>query len=86
MSEFVNHSAHNKSVIAFDYTISVSGENITEYYGVKEFFQSMKKHHPDEELMFTIDEGKEELFLAQRGLKMIKHLDNEEIERTFFIK
>ena len=45
----------------------------------------MKKQHANEGLMFAINEGKTESFLEQRGLKMVDHLDNEEIERTFLL-
>ena len=82
--EFVSQSSHNESAIAFDYTISVSGEIINQY-GVKEFFLSMKEHHHDESLMFAIDEGKIELYLEQRGLEIIDHLGNNEIEREFLV-
>jgi methyltransferase (TIGR00027 family) len=82
--EIVNHNSHNESVIAFDYLISISEENIN-YYGVKEFFQTMKKHHANEELMFAIDEGKIESFFKQRGLKLVNHLDNKEIEEMFLL-
>lgn len=43
----------------------------------------MKKYHSNERLTFDIDDGEAELFLRQRGLKMIDHWDNEEIERIF---
>ncbi len=82
--EFVSHSSHNESVIALDYVISISEENINNY-GVKEFFQTMKKHHANEELMFSINEGKAESFLEQRGLKIVNHLDNKEIEKMFLL-
>ena len=82
--EIINHNSHNESVIAFDYLISISEENIN-YYGVKEFFQTMKKHHANEELMFAIDEGKIESFFKQRGLKLVNHLDNKEIEEMFLL-
>lgn len=82
--KFVSHSSHNESVIALDYAISISEENIN-YYGVKEFFQTMKKHHANEELMFAINEGKIESFLEQRGLKLVNHLGNKEIEKTFLL-
>ena len=36
--------------------------------------------------MFSIDEGCTESFLEQRGLKLIQHLDNEEIERAFLVE
>ena len=83
--EFASHAAHQESTLAFDYTISISEENIDHYYGVKEFTQTMKEQHANEELMFSIDEGEVELFLEQRGLKMVDQLDNQEIERTFLV-
>lgn len=83
--EFVSHASHHESAIAFDYTISISEENINDYYGVKEFSQKMKEHHANEELMFSIDEGETESFLEQRGLKMVDHLDNKEIEKTLLL-
>lgn len=83
--EFVSHGSHPESAIAFDYTISVSEENIGDYYGVKEFAQTMKEHHANEELMFSIDEGETESFLRQRGLRMVEHLNNEEIESAFLL-
>ncbi len=41
----------------------------------------MKKEHDNEALVFAIDEGKIEAFLKERGLKVIDHLDNEQIEQ-----
>ena len=83
--EFVSHASHPESALAFDYTVSVSEENTDEAYGVKEFAQSMKEHHASEELMFSIEEGGAEAFLRQRGLRMVDHLDNEEIESAFLL-
>jgi methyltransferase (TIGR00027 family) len=83
--EFVNNSSHNESVIAFDYAISISEENINNYYGVKEFAKTWKKHRSGELFRFAIDEGKIESFLEQRGLKIVNHLDNKEIEKTFLL-
>ncbi|NNL41295.1 MAG: class I SAM-dependent methyltransferase [Desulfobacterales bacterium] len=82
---FVTHSLHEESVIAFDYTISISPENMDNYYGVKKVTESIEKHHPDERFKFTIDEGKIESFLDQRGMKIIRHMDNREIEQTFLL-
>jgi len=82
--EFASQSLHNESTIAFDYAISESEENINQY-GVKEFSLSMKEHHQDESILFTIDEGKIEYYLEQRGLKIVSHLDNAEIEREFLV-
>jgi len=82
--EFVNRSSRHGSIIALDYLISSSESNRDEY-GNKEFFQAMKKHHANERLMFSIDEGEAESFFGQRGLKMIDHWDNEEIESTLLL-
>jgi len=83
--EFVSHSSPKGSVIAFDYIIPITEENVGNYYGAKEFTQSMKEHHADEELMFSVDEGKIESFLDQRDLELVEHLDNEQIERTYLL-
>jgi hypothetical protein len=45
----------------------------------------MIKHHANEKLMFSIDENETESFLERRGLKIVDHLDNEEIERSFLL-
>jgi len=83
--ELVSKSLHNESTIAFDYTISLSDDTVDDLYGVQEFTQTMKKHHANEELMFSIDEGKVASFLEQRNLKVVEHLDNEEIERRYLL-
>jgi methyltransferase (TIGR00027 family) len=83
--EFVKKSSHNESVIAFDYGVSISEDNIDHYYGVKQFAQTWKKHRSNELFKFSIDEGKIDPFLEQRGLKIVKHLDNREIEQTFLL-
>ena len=84
--DFVSHLPNHESSIAFDYTISISEEKINDYYGVKEFSQTMKEQHADEKLMFSIDEDETESFLELRGLNIVEHLDSEEIERTFLIE
>jgi len=64
--EFVNRYAHSESVLAFDYAISISEENINNYYGVKEFIQTWRKHRSGEPFRFSIDEGKIGSFLEIR--------------------
>jgi len=79
---FVREFSHPDSVIAFDYVVPLSSEN-ADAFGVASFFETMKKEHGDEALIFAIDEGKAESFLAERDLEMIGHLENEEIEKKF---
>jgi len=81
---FVSQCSHPESVIAFDYAVSVTEENINGY-GVKEFLESMKEHHANEGIMFAIDEGNAERFLEQKGLQMVEHMGNDEIERAFLL-
>lgn len=83
--EFVRQTIHPESSIAFDYTVSISEENIDEYYGVKEFSKTMEEHHANEDLRFFIGDGEIGTFLEQRGLKIVENLDNEEIERRFLV-
>jgi methyltransferase (TIGR00027 family) len=83
--DFVNKSSHDESVIAFDYAISISEESINNYYGVKQFAQTWRKYRSNEIFKFALDEGKIESFLEQRGLKIVNHLDNKEIEKTFLL-
>jgi methyltransferase (TIGR00027 family) len=81
--EFLSQSGGEGSTIVFDYTATVTEENIDQY-GVKEFYESMKEHHGGEELTFSIGEdGEIGNYLAQRGLELVEHLDNEEIEKAF---
>jgi len=82
--DFVNCSSRHGSIIALDYLVSSSESNM-DAYGNREFFQAMNKHHANEKLMFSIGKGEAESFFGQRGLKMIDHWDNEEIERTLLL-
>jgi methyltransferase (TIGR00027 family) len=81
---FVSHSAKD-SLIAFDYTVSITAENKDKYYGTKEFAQTMGEYHANEELTFSLGEGEIVSFLEHRELKLIEHLNAEEIERTYLL-
>ena len=81
---FVSRS-HRDTVIAFDYAISLAEENINEYYGASELIKSMKEHHANEELLFSIKPGEIESFLAEMNLRMIEYLDNEAIVQKYLM-
>ena len=83
--DFVSRCSHPDSAIAFDYIISISEENLPAYYGASELMQSMKVHHSNETLMFSIKPGEIESFLADNRLRMIEHMDNAEIERKYLM-
>jgi O-methyltransferase involved in polyketide biosynthesis len=80
--EFVGHSSSGDSSILFDYAVSLSDEDLEGCYGVPEFVQSMKKHHPTEIFNTTINESEIESYLEQRGLKLVRHTGIDEIENT----
>ncbi len=80
---FVSHAAHPESTIAFDYTVSLSDQNMDDYFGAEAFAQTMKEQHGDEALTFSVGEGEIESFLESKDLKMVDHLDNKEIEQRF---
>jgi len=82
--ELVSWAGHPESTIAFDYSISASEESLRQF-GVKEFFQSMQVHHLAESLLFTIGEGETGSYLEGKGLKLVQHLDNQQIERQFLL-
>ena len=82
--EFVSRTAHPESLLAFDYTVTVTDENLA-LFGVREFYQSMQEHHAGEGLRFSIASGQVGTFLAQAGLSVVEHLDSAEIERRFLL-
>ena len=81
--DYVHRSSNDENAIAFDYTISVSDENLDDYYGVREFAQTMQEQHANETLLFSIEEGRIGSFLEKRGLKLINQMNNNEIEKAY---
>jgi methyltransferase (TIGR00027 family) len=81
----VSRSSHVESALAFDYAVPISEDTIDDYDGVRTFAESMRTHHPQELFRFTIDEGSIGSFLEQRGLRVVHHLDNKEIEQTLLL-
>jgi hypothetical protein len=74
------------SRIGFDYTITLTAENLGEYYGAAMFAQSMRKAHAGEALRFSLQEGEIGEFLAQRGLVLVEHLDAAAMEQRYLTK
>lgn len=80
---FLSHHSSQESRIAFDYVITISEENVGNYFGAQQFLQTMREHHADEELMFAIEGDQTASLLEDRGLQLIDHLDNEQIEKKY---
>ena len=80
--DFAARSA-GRSTIAFDYAVTVTPENAAAMYGAQAFSRAMEDYHAREALLFTIPDGDIERFLAERGLRLVRHLDSEEIEQMY---
>jgi methyltransferase (TIGR00027 family) len=80
---YINERAQKETVVAFDYIIPVSENNMDHYYGVKEFFRMMQKNHADEILRFSMPEDETTSFLKRKGLRVLDHYNNDEIESNF---
>jgi methyltransferase (TIGR00027 family) len=81
--EFVKNNSHKESIIAFDYSISIPPKEKSNFYGVKELHDYMAKKVPNERGKFSLEDGKVEFFLKQRGFKILEHMNNIEIENNF---
>jgi len=84
--DFMKKNSPKESLVVFDYVVSLSDETVKNYYGAKEFTETWKKRHLNEPFKFAINDGEIELFLEQRGLKIINHLDSEQIEKMFLLQ
>lgn len=83
--EFVRQTSHAENRLAFDCTVSISDQDLNDYYGVREFVQTMKEHHANEALLFSIEAGQIGSFLENRGLKLIDLMKNDEIESAYLM-
>ncbi|KMY67056.1 hypothetical protein AAU61_14045 [Desulfocarbo indianensis] len=77
--------ARRNSLLAFDYTVSLSAAESSDYYGAAELITLMKAKRPDESFRFSVEDGKIESFLAERGLRLVKHYDPAQIMNTFLL-
>jgi methyltransferase (TIGR00027 family) len=79
---FLSHS-HTDSLVAFDYTITLTNENMHEYYGATVFIKSMEEHHASEKLLFSVKPGEIESFLKGMNFRIIEHLDHKAIAAKY---
>jgi methyltransferase (TIGR00027 family) len=81
--EFVASGGHPDTIIAFDYCHTLTEHNLKDYYGAAEFVQTWERHRSNEAFKFTVDQGRIDNFLRQRGLKALGLLDPDKIERAY---
>jgi methyltransferase (TIGR00027 family) len=80
---FVSRCSNRDSLIAFDYSISLSEEELPAFYGASKFLESMQEQHASEELLFSLKPGEVESFLADMNLDLVEHLDHDAIELKY---
>ncbi len=83
--KFATNNFNGASTIVFDYILSTPTEKLNDYYGARELYENHIKKFPDEKGKFFIEEGTIASYLEQRGLKIIEHLDNREMEKRFLV-
>jgi len=83
--KFVSSNSKAENNITLDYILSIPVEKLNDYYGVKELSEDHEKKHPNEIGKFFIEEGAIAAYLEQRGLKIVEHLDNKEMEKRFLV-
>lgn len=77
----VARSSHRESAVLFDYAVSLSDHN-SRCYGAQELIRALKrKDRSIEPFTFTIDEEGMISLLAGRGLKMVRHWDQRQMEQ-----
>jgi len=83
--DFVTKHSHHESAITFDYAVTITAQNINDYYGVRRFVRTWREHRSGEPFKFSLAEGELKSFLERRGLTLVNHLNNREIEETFLL-
>ena len=78
---FIKSTSSVGSTVCFDYVAFWS--EMLNAYGVKRSVESMRTNIPGEPGRFSIERGKIESFLSDRGYKIIDHLTAEDMERKF---
>jgi methyltransferase (TIGR00027 family) len=82
---FFNQHPKPGSTLAFDYTITLTDDNLKKYYGAEAFKQTMEEHHASEALLFSVPESGIATYLDDHKLKMLEHLNYQDIEQNYLI-
>jgi methyltransferase (TIGR00027 family) len=83
---FIQQSSTSDSLLAFDCVVSFSDKDGHKYHGAKEMSQFMKDKHKNEPFTFSIDGKNIADFLGECGHKIVRHLNQDQIETTYLKK
>ena len=83
---FIQQSSTSDSLLAFDCVVSFSDKDGHKYHGAKEILQFMKDKHKNEPFTFSINGKNIADFLGECGHKIVRHLNQAQIETTYLKK
>jgi methyltransferase (TIGR00027 family) len=81
--EFVKTHSPANSTIAFDYSLTITEQNMKGHFGAETFIETWKKYRKNESFKFTLEDGQLDSFLKERGLQPEAHYDHQQIADTF---
>ena len=80
------YSPPDDSRLVFDYVVSFPEEDIHQYYGAEEMLKTMKDEFKNEPFTFSLKEQNLADFLKGCGHKVVRHLNKDQIEKTYLKK
>ncbi len=83
---FIQQCSPSDSLLVFDYVVSFSDKDSHKYYGAKEMLLTMKNDLKNEPFTFSMEEKNIAGFLNGCGHKIVRHLDQDQIEETYLKK
>lgn len=83
---FIQQSSTSDSLLAFDCVVSFSDKDVYKFHGAKEMLHYMKDKYKNEPFTFSMDGKSITDFLGKYGHKIVRHLDQDQIETTYLKK
>ncbi len=83
---FIKQCSPSDSLLVFDYVLYISKKDIHKYHGAEEMLVKMEKVYKNEPFKFLIKEKNITSFLSECGHRMIRHLNQDQIERNYLKK
>lgn len=83
---FIRQSSASDSLLAFDFVVSFSHKEVDKYHGAKEMLHFMKEKYKNEPFTFSLDGKNIGEFLNECGHKIVRHLNQDEIETAYLNK
>jgi methyltransferase (TIGR00027 family) len=83
---FIQQSSTSDSLLAFDCVVSFSDKDVYKYHGAKEMLHYMNDKYKNEPFTFSMDGNNVADFLGECGHKIVRHLNQDQIETTYLKK